>query len=106
MGQEQGAALIEAALVIPMLLLIAVGIFEFGRAYQTWEVLTNAAREGARVAVLPYSTDSDAEARVRQFLQVGGLVNDDTVSVNGSDPNTLPLTTSCATGWNTMNENG
>ncbi len=48
---ERGAALIEAAVTIPIILLIAVGIFEFGRAYQTWQVLTNAAREGARVAV-------------------------------------------------------
>jgi Flp pilus assembly protein TadG len=79
--QERGAALIEAALVLPIMLLIAVGIFEFGRAYQVLEVLTNAAREGARVAVLPYTTDADAEARVRQFLQVGGLDSDDTVNI-------------------------
>ena len=50
---ERGAALLEAAITIPMLLLISVGIFEFGRAWQTWQVLTNAAREGARLAVLP-----------------------------------------------------
>ena len=36
------------------------GIFEFGRAYQTWQILTNAAREGARMAVLP---DPDARHR-------------------------------------------
>ena len=50
---ERGAALLEAAITIPMLLLVSVGIFEFGRAWQTWQVLTNAAREGARLAVLP-----------------------------------------------------
>src|SRR5439155_4823448 len=50
---ERGAAIIETALTLPLLLLVAVGIFELGRAYQTWEVLTNAAREGARVAILP-----------------------------------------------------
>jgi Flp pilus assembly protein TadG len=44
---ERGAALIETAITIPIILLISVGIFEFGRAYQTWQVLTNAAREGA-----------------------------------------------------------
>ena len=51
------------ALTLPLLLLVSVGIFEFGRAYQTWQVLTNAAREGARVAVLPDSTDDAIEAR-------------------------------------------
>ena len=45
---EKGAALVEAAVTIPLLLLVSVGIFEFGRAYQTWQVITNAAREGAR----------------------------------------------------------
>ena len=58
---ERGAALLEAAITLPMLLLVAVGIFEFGRAYQTWQILTNAAREGARMAVLP-----DADARHRR----------------------------------------
>ena len=48
---ERGAALLETAVTLPIILMICVGIFEFGRAYQTWQVLTNAAREGARVAV-------------------------------------------------------
>ena len=44
-----------------------VGIFEFGRAYQTWQVLTNAAREGARMAVISGTTDADITARVPQL---------------------------------------
>jgi Flp pilus assembly protein TadG len=70
---ERGAALLEAAITMPILLLISVGIFEFGRAYQTWEVLTNAAREGARVACLEGPTDSDIRTRVNNYLTVGGL---------------------------------
>ncbi|HJY33750.1 MAG TPA: TadE family protein, partial [Vicinamibacterales bacterium] len=66
---ERGAALLEAAITIPMLLLVSVGIFEFGRAYQTWQVLTNAAREGARLAVLPDPTPGVAEDRVLQYMQ-------------------------------------
>ena len=53
---QRGAALIETAITIPIILLVSVAIFEFGRAYQTWQVLTNAAREGARIAVLPFET--------------------------------------------------
>ena len=48
---QRGAALLETAITIPLILLVSVAIFEFGRAYQTWQVLTNAAREGARIAV-------------------------------------------------------
>lgn len=85
---EKGAALLEAAVTIPMLLLIAVGIFEFGRAYQTWQVVTNAAREGARIAVLPDPTPGLAEQRVRDYLQAGQLnyaAEDVDVVVNRSD---------------------
>jgi Flp pilus assembly protein TadG len=70
---ERGQALIETAIMLPILLLVSVSIFEFGRAYQTWQVLTNAAREGARVAVLPDSTASDVDARVRTYLASGQL---------------------------------
>jgi Flp pilus assembly protein TadG len=71
--REEGAALIETAFVLPIMLLVSVGIFEFGRAYQTWQVVTNAAREGARVAVLPAYTDPSVDARVRTYLKNGGL---------------------------------
>src|SRR5256885_9116640 len=70
---ERGAALIETAITLPLLMLVCVGVFEFGRAYQTWQVLTNAAREGARVAVLPGSATADVTARVRQYLTSGAL---------------------------------
>lgn len=78
---ERGTALLETALTVPLLLLVSVGIFEFGRAYQTWQVLTNAAREGARVAVMPGSAPGAAEARVRQYLQTGQLPNGATATV-------------------------
>jgi Flp pilus assembly protein TadG len=70
---ERGAALLEAAITVPIILLISVGIFEFGRAYQTWQVLTNAAREGARLAVIEGSTDATVRTRVNDYLAGGGL---------------------------------
>jgi Flp pilus assembly protein TadG len=90
---EKGAALLEAAITIPILLLIAVGIFEFGRAYQTWQVLTNAAREGARVAVLPDPTAGIPEQRVRDYLEAGGLkyTADDDVVVDVNDSDTITV---------------
>lgn len=70
---ERGAALLEAAITIPLVLLICVGIFEFGRAFQTWQVLTNAAREGARIAVLSDTTDEQVRQIVRDYITSGGL---------------------------------
>jgi Flp pilus assembly protein TadG len=78
---ERGAALLEAAITVPIILLIAVGIFEFGRAYQTWQVLTNAAREGARLAVINGSTDTDVVTRVRNYMSAGQLENAATATV-------------------------
>ena len=51
-------------MTLPLLLLVSVAIFELGRAYQTQQILTNAAREGARMAVLPdASTPNIADPR-------------------------------------------
>jgi len=81
MRSEKGAALLEAAITVPIILLISVGIFEFGHAYQTWQVLTNAAREGARIAVLTGTTDADVTTRVRNYMQSGSLPNYGTAKV-------------------------
>ena len=70
---ERGAALVETAFVLPIMLLVCVGILEFGRAYQTWQVVTNASREGARVAILPEYVDASVVSRVKTYLKNGGL---------------------------------
>jgi Flp pilus assembly protein TadG len=77
----RGQALIELALTLPLILLVSVGIFEFGRAYQTMQVLTNAAREGARVAILPGQPAGAINARINSYLVAGGLNACDTCIV-------------------------
>lgn len=81
---ERGAALIETAITLPIILLISVGIFEFGRAFQTWQVLTNAAREGARQSVIGSATVADVQTTVRTYMRNGGLslADSDTVTIN------------------------
>jgi Flp pilus assembly protein TadG len=69
--RDDGAALIEAAFVLPLLLFVSIGIIEFGRAFQTWQIVTNAAREGARVAVLPGMNDDAVKARVNDYIKMG-----------------------------------
>ena len=55
---ERGAALIEAAIVLPVLLLVVFGVFEFGFAFKNSLTLTSSTRSGARVAsALPRQTD-------------------------------------------------
>jgi Flp pilus assembly protein TadG len=70
---ESGAELVEFALALPLLLLVVLGIVDFGFLFQRYQVVTNAAREGARVAVLPNYVDADVVTRVDQYLTAGGL---------------------------------
>lgn len=53
--REKGQALVEMALVIPVLLLFFVGICEFGRVLGAYMVINNLAREGARYGVVGHN---------------------------------------------------
>jgi len=61
-SRDRGAAAVEFALVLPILLLLVIGIIEFGRAYHVQTTLSNAARDGVRVMALQ---DSATAARTR-----------------------------------------
>jgi Flp pilus assembly protein TadG len=52
---ESGHAVIELAVVLPVFLMIALGVFEFGRLIYSYHLIQNGVRDGARyVAGLPY----------------------------------------------------
>ena len=98
---QSGAELIEMAMVTPILLMILAGIFDFGFLFRGWEVVTNAAREGARVGVLPsYDCEdpaspvsTDIESRVDSYMLASGFqVGDYTVTSE-----TGPVTTTGGT---------
>jgi Flp pilus assembly protein TadG len=102
---ESGAEIIEFALTLPLLLLVVLGIIEFGFVFQQYEVVTNAAREGARIASLftygPTAATrvSNATARVNQYLTAGGLSTVGTTVCIGpaTDDTTCDGTTSTST---------
>ena len=77
---ERGAALVEFALAVPLLLVVIAGIVDFGFAFQRYEVITNAAREGARMATLPGYTDTAVDSYVRQYVQNGLSLSDSAMS--------------------------
>ena len=58
-----------------------LGIIDFGFLFQRYEIVTNAAREGARIAILPGYADADVQARVNQYLTAAGLTPTDPVTV-------------------------
>jgi len=85
---EMGQSLVEFALVVPLLLLLVIGIAEFGRAWMTQNILTGAVREAARIAVVQAPgggwNGTAANARANQILASAGIAT--TVSV--PDPGT------------------
>jgi len=71
--RERGAVAVEFALVLPLLLLLVLGGIDWGYYFFASEVITNVAREGASVAVLPGYTDAMVTSRVQQYIQAGVL---------------------------------
>jgi Flp pilus assembly protein TadG len=68
-GNARGNAIVEFALVLPILLLVLFGITEFGRMILTTNILNTASREGARLAaVSPAGETAAIEARVNEVL--------------------------------------
>ena len=71
--RARGAAIVEFAVVLPLLLSLLFGIIEFGWLFMVRQSLINAAREGCRVAVLQTATDEDRSARIEEVMQPLGL---------------------------------
>ena len=55
---SRGQSLVETAIVLPIILLIIMGIIEFGLLFNNYIIITNASREGARKAAIG-GTDSE-----------------------------------------------
>ena len=70
---DEGQALAEMAIVLPLLLLLVFGIIEMSNAWRTFQVLTNAAREGARVGILQSADEEAIRSRIQLSLESGGI---------------------------------
>ena len=75
MREKSGQNLVEFALVSVLLLALVLGIIEFGRVWMTFQVVTNACREGARLAALPtgFTTAADVTTKVNNYLTSANL---------------------------------
>jgi Flp pilus assembly protein TadG len=70
--RQKGVAVVEFALVLPLLVLLAFGIIEFSLALYDKAIITNASREGARNGIVfstPPVTDAEIETAVNNYCQ-------------------------------------
>jgi Flp pilus assembly protein TadG len=90
---EDGMAMVEMVIVLPLLLMLLFGIVEFAVAFGQWQVVSNAAREGARRAILfrdpTLCSTATVEAAVRQTVKdyaitMGITLADADISVTGT----------------------
>jgi Flp pilus assembly protein TadG len=94
--REAGVALIEAAFILPILLVLCIGMLDFGRAFHMKSLLDQAAREGVRVAVVTSPDPDIVASRVASVLGASGVAPT-SVTVVGPDAANLVTVTVDAT---------
>jgi Flp pilus assembly protein TadG len=72
-GSRRGAAVVEFALLLPVLMTLLVGAWEGGRLIEINQILSNAAREGARLAASGQATSTQVQTAVLNYLSNAGL---------------------------------
>jgi Flp pilus assembly protein TadG len=82
---SRGQGLVEFALIFPIMILLIVAIFDAGRLVFAYNDITNAARAGARVAIVNQGSGVAAATTVQQATSLGLSAADVTVSYLTSD---------------------
>ena len=83
---QQGQSMVEFALVLPILVLLLFAMIEFGRLWETMNVMTSAAREAARVAATTAPDVNQTQAAALNLLNAGNI-NNAVIFVAGPDAN-------------------
>lgn len=91
--------MVEFALLLPVFLMLVMGVIDIARAYSALQVVTNAAREGARTAIIPTTAPAAVTTTVNVYLTAGGQTGCVTAGVNlgtaGNAGDTTTVTVSC-----------
>jgi Flp pilus assembly protein TadG len=75
MRSERGAVLVEMAMVMPILTVLFLGVIQFGLVLREHQIVQNAAREGARLSMLPqYQCANDSSTNNATLTAVGNDV--------------------------------
>lgn len=89
-NNRRGAALVEFAVVIPLFLVFTVGLIEVGRAIMVQQIVTNASREGARIASYNSTSSSTTVSSAISSIMSSANISGATTSVSPSVLSTVP----------------
>lgn len=76
---DRGQTLVEFALILPILILLLVGVFDLGRAVHSYNTISNAAREGMRLAIVDQNQAAIEDRAVKHAVSVGIDADDVTI---------------------------
>jgi Flp pilus assembly protein TadG len=83
--RRRGAAIVEFAIIAPILFMLVLGSVEFGRAVMAKDLLANAARAGARTGALPGKSNTDIKSQATTSLSDSGVSGATiAITVNGA----------------------
>ena len=90
---RKGAAVVEFALIAPLMILLTMGMMEIGRMVMVKQLLINSSREGARMAVLPGSTATEVKSQITVELEQAS-VSGANIVITPADLSNAPAGTS------------
>jgi len=81
-ADRRGVAAVEMAVIAPIFLVLVFGIIEFGRYLMVGQLVTNAAREGARMAISGYFTDDQVYTDIENFVSESVNIDPEKIDID------------------------
>jgi Flp pilus assembly protein TadG len=101
---RRGAAAVEFAVILPVLLLFILGIVEVGRLVMVGQLATNGSREGARYAAQGSADSATVEAYTRQYLAQTGIPSGAVTGFAIESQSTGTANGTPTTGWSAVSD--
>jgi Flp pilus assembly protein TadG len=93
---QQGQAVVEMAIILPVLMILLLSIWQFGVVYDKWQNLNGAAREGARAAIVAPQGQELSQARAAANASVAGQLTLSSFSLTSTTVAGTPYYTATA----------
>ena len=89
---RRGAVAVEAALVFPLLILLTFGAIKYGWLFLKAQQITNAARYGARLAILPDATTDNVKTAIINMMAAANIsISADNITITPGDISALSV---------------